>query len=197
MYKAANITPSVYKKTKWVPVVGLETFLTETEMLKREKRNKCLLCTQISIDHLNLFLTAPQKLCNLFAELCYQPKYRSSPWRKSFLHQLSWDENTPSEFSTQNLSILLTVCHTFLMRLYLKSSCWINQQLKLIFYFLFVIFLFDRVLMLSSTITYWSLLSVKRLKEITYHCTTAAVEEEVTSIWTKRNLLDLETLNCI
>ena len=107
--------------------------------------------------------------------------------------ELRW--NTPSEFSTQNLSILLTVCHTFLMCLYLKiSSCWINQQLKLIFYFLFVIFLFDRVLMLSSTITYWSLLPVKRLKEITYHCTTAAVEEEVTSIWTKRNLLDLRHL---
>ena len=157
------------------------------------------LCSNfISIDHLNLFLTAPQKLCNLIAELCYQPKYRSSPWRKSFLHQLSWDENTPSEFSTQNLSILLTVCHTFLMCLYLKiSSCWINQQLKLIFYFLFVIFLFDRVLMLSSTITYWSLLVMKRLKEITYHCTTAVVEEEVTSIWTKRNLSDLETLNCM
>lgn len=158
----------------------------------------------ISIDHLNLFLTAPQKLCNLFAELCYryQPKYRSSPWRKSFLHQLSWDENTPSEFSTQDFNIyqfsLLSVIHFLCVCIFVKiSSCWINQQLKLIFYFLFVIFLFDRVLMLSSTITYWSLLAMKRLKEITYHCTTAVVEEEVTSIWTKRNLLDLETLNCM
>lgn len=43
VYKAVNITPSVYNKTKGVSVVGLETFLTETEMLKREKRNKCVL----------------------------------------------------------------------------------------------------------------------------------------------------------
>ena len=158
------------------------------------------LCSNlISIYHLNLFLTAPQKLCNLIAELCYQPKYRSSPWRKSFLHQLSWDETLPQNYQPKIYPFsLLSVIHFSCVCIFVKiSSCWINQQLKLIFYFLFVIFLFDRVLMLSSTITYWSLLAMKRLKEITYHCTTTVVEEEVTSIWTKRNLLDLETLNCM
>lgn len=71
------------------------------------------LCSNlISIYHLNLFLTAPQKLCNLIAELCYQPKYRSSPRRKSFLHQLSWDETLPQNFQPKIYQFsLLSVIH--------------------------------------------------------------------------------------